>query len=318
MTSWNNFNNKSNSITPFISEIKGTALIGQPSEITIKGSNFIPDSQIICGAGEISNVRISPEEIIFDCIATTSGSYPVEIRNKNLSSNDWNRPASPILIARNSLNITNGWLDFRTANSAGFGGVTSHINQILSTKTFSNSGYTLDATRGLIFNNFTFTANSQNNYIQFNSFSFPLSASKLELFVNFETTFTTVSANRLRVGIGIPANNNILAMNTDFTTGNLLFSQRFISPYIGNSVLYFGSVNNNLLNNNFYYLKFIWDFIAKRIEIHKLSNNDLEAMNKIEELPINLLGRSTENLGVPLFNFYNSGSLSSVVAMKID
>lgn len=305
-------------LTPYIDSIEGTALIGQPSKITIKGSNFNPESEIICTAGILSNIQISPNAIYFDCLASSPGSYPVEVKNNSLSSNDWNNSYSSILVARNELNITNGWLDFRTANSANFGNITSHINQSLSTKTFTNSGYTLDATRGLILNNSTFTANSTANYIQFNSYPFPLSISKFEIICNFDTTFTTVAVNRARIGLGLPGSVNTLISGIEYTGGNLMFNSRFLSPYTGYASLYLGSLNSQLLNNNFYYLKFIFNFISGKIEVHKLNNNnDLESINKIEEIPINILGRTIHNEGIPLFNFYNSGSLSSVIAMKI-
>lgn len=319
MTNWSSFNLKNTLLTPYISEVQGTALIGTLSEITITGFNFNPNSQIICNAGIISDIQISPELIIFNILADTPGSYPVEVKNNNLSSNDWNSPYQAILIARNPLNLTDGWLDFRIANSANFGSVISHINQNLSIKNFANSGYSLDASRGLIFNHATSTANSPNNYIQFNSYLFPLDATKYEIFANFDTTFTTIAINRLRAGLATSGNFNTLIASTDYTGGNFIFTSRFLSPYLNNVSLYLGNVNSQLLNNNFYYLKFVFDFIFQKIEIHKLTDNsNLDADNKIEEFPLNPLNRTMNVDGVPLFNFFNSGSLSSVIAIKIE
>jgi len=145
-----------------------------------------------------------------------------------------------------------------------------------------------------------------------------LSMSRFEVFVNFNTILTTVATNRLRVGLGSVIPTNTAVSGIDYTSGNIILYQRYIPPYNLSSIHYFGNINNNLLNNNFYYLKFIWDFISGKIEIHKLTNNNnLDAINKIDEFSTNILNKTMNTEGVPLFNFFNSGSLSSVVAIKI-
>lgn len=303
-----------NSDTPFISEVTGTAIINSLSEVTVTGFNFTPDSQIVTNAGIISDIQISPEKIIFNILASAIGVYPIEVKNSDLSSNNWNNPYQAILIARNALNLTNGWLDFRTIDGSTLGSVTSHINQNLSTKTFSNSGYTLDPVRGLIFNNATFTANSTANYIQFNNFLFPLSASKFEIFVNLNTSVSS----RIRFGIGAIGTNTSITV-LDYLSNSFIVSQRFLNPYVLNTSCSVGNLNNNLLTNNSYIIKVVLNFITSKIEVHRLNDNsNLEATNKIEELPINFLNREQNIEGFPLINFYNSESLSSVIAIKID
>ncbi|MFM6401714.1 IPT/TIG domain-containing protein, partial [Planktothrix sp.] len=232
-------------LTPFIEEIEGTALIGQPSKITIKGYNFNPESEIICNAGILSNIQISPNAIYFDCLSSFPGSYPVEVKNNSLSSNDWNRPSAPILIARNLLNITDGWLDFRSVNSENLGSIISHINQNLATKNFTNSGYSLDATRGLIFNG-SGTVNSTNNYIQFNSLEFPLSESKIEMILIIDTFSLN---NRLRISIGNPVTNNYVNYGIDSPfNGYLGYVYRFGESTSACQAQL--TINNSLPNNN--------------------------------------------------------------------
>lgn len=307
-------NNSNIEDTPYIESVEGTALIGQSSEIIVNGGNFTPYSKILCNAGAISNIKRSPDKIIFNLLASSTGSFPVEIKNGDFSSNAWNSNYQPILIARNSLNVTNGWLDFRTANSASLGSVTSHINQGLSVKNFANSGFALDPVRGLVFNNSTFTANSSNNFIQFNSFLFPLESSSLEIVAIFNTASSLFS--RFRIGFGREDQTNSSINGLEIVSGFLQYYYLFGDP--GPAVSANIRSTSTFPTGGTYTIRASWDFCEKRVSIYYLSNLDFLGNLKFQ-FPINLFEPTFDySQGNPLFIFYNSGSLSSVIAMKID
>lgn len=310
-------NNSNIEDTPYIESVEGTALIGQSSEIIVSGGNFTPYSKILCNAGAISNIKRSPDKIIFNLLASSTGSFPVEIKNGDFSSNTWNSSYTPLIIARNSLNTTSGWLDFRTANSANFGNITSHINQNLSSKTFANSGFALDPTRGLIFNG-TGTTSSYNNYIQFNSYSFPLEEVKIEYLISY----TITDFSRMRSCIG-DLSYNIPENSIDLISSTINCGYRFGEQALSLCTANIRADSSFPANSNIY-IKICWDFISKRIKIYKLSELNFDSGALKFEFPINLFSNGIPSrtimptAGVPLFQFSNSGSLSSVIAMKID
>ena len=316
---------------PYIENIEGFAIVGQVSPIKINGVNFGPDTTIISSLGTISNIRKNPEKIEFDILAATAGSSSVEVRSGGLSSNDWNSSYTPLLIARNGLNLTNGWLDFRTANSSNFGSVTSHVNQGLGIKTFANSGYFLDSTKGLMNAN-TGTTNSFIlflNYIQFNSYNFPLASTKLTVIYIANTSLYLNNLSHpylLRVGIGNPdLNNNLLAVFS--TYGDRAWvHRRYTTNSLTDLALY---PTNSLLNNNIYYLKIVFNYFNNTLSVYKLNDlTDLDSIGTLvlDNIPIQFIkvkdsGDSDYALptsGIPMFQFSNPNSLSSVVAMKID
>lgn len=326
MSSWLNFKTNNNLIVaqseiPYISEVEGVAILGQNSTITIKGFNFNPSSEVVCNAGIISNIQKSPETIIFDCLASSPGSFLVEVRNGTLSSLDWDSNFAPVLIARNGLNLTNGWLDFRTADSSIFGSVVSHVNQGLVTKTFANSGYLLDTEKGLMIGATGSAYNPTANYIQFNSFSFPLEYTKCEFIVINDTTLTgSTPLNRTRFSIGktnedtnkiingVEAHSAILNVLYEYFTINTLLLQLVPS--------------NSIASNSIYIFKVVFDFFNKTVNVFKLDdllNFDSAGNFVIKDIRISLLPESERStVGVPLFNFFNPNSLSSIVAIKIE
>ncbi|HEY9864026.1 MAG TPA: hypothetical protein V6D21_07590 [Candidatus Obscuribacterales bacterium] len=342
MSSWSNFKTNNNLIVtqseiPYISGVEGVAILGVNSTITIKGFNFNPSSEVICNAGIISNIKKDPETIIFDCLASSPGSFLVEVRNGTLSSLDWNSDFQPVLMARNPLNLTNGWLDFRTANSSNFGSVVvSHINQGLATKTFANSGYTLDVIKGLCIGS-KGTNNSSSlwaNYIQFNDYLFPLTSTKLTVVYNTNTEQTNVATNssfyhNLRMAIGNPlTNNNNITNNTLVAcsnfSGNTWIDRRYNNSSISTLRLY---PLNPILINSIYNVKVIFDYFNNTVNVYMLNDlNNLDAAGTLvmDNIPIQFKENNyvMSPSGIPLFQFQNPSNLtpvlSSVIAMKID
>lgn len=324
MNSWSNFKTNNNLIVaqseiPYILEVEGVAILGQNSTITIKGFNFNPGSEVICSAGIISNIKKDPEQISFDCLASSLGSFLVEVRNNSLSSLDWNSNFASILIARNALNLTNGWLDFRTTDSSSLGSVVSHVNQGMGNKNLDNSGYFVDIEKGLCIGNSGVT-NSFGNYIQFNNFPFPTESTRLELIMIASTLLTSgLHLERLRVGLGDfdSVNNNFINFET---FGNTTIVNRKIKNGIPESRLNIYPINSLLINST-YYLKIIFDFFTRTVAIYKLNSlNDLDSLGSfvIDNIPVSLPEITLPDTVVPLFQYINPNSLSSVVAMKID
>lgn len=321
MNNWSTFQSnlasQNNSYTPFIESIEGTAIVNQSSEVKILGKNFTSESEVICNTGTVSNVQKSPELITFDCLASSPGSALVEVKNGLLSSEDWSSQSTPVLIARNSLNLTNGWLDFRTVDPATLGTVFSHVNASLSTKTFVNSGYTLDATDGLKIGE-TGTTNSFSNYIQFNSFQFIDKNCKIEYIYKIVIDLSPPQPNRLNIGIGRSSTNNLMLHGVDNFGGqagrknhNNGLSPFWLTVSTFYSNTYF-PVNSTLI------LKYVWDMTTQTFSVYNNINlSNFELGDLILSNPIGSLNNSDVSIR-PVFQFYNPNSNSSVIAMKID
>lgn len=312
--------NNNNEI-PYIESVEGVAIVGEVSLIVVHGLNFKVNTQIICSLGEITNIRRNPEKIEFDILASATGSAPIELRNSGLSSYDWDSSYTPLLIARNGLNLTNGWLDFRTADSSGFGSVVSHVNQGLATKTFLNSGYFLDDEKGLCIGATGTNYNASANYIQFNSFSFPLESTKCEfIIINDTTLINAIYPGRTRFSVG-QTNENTNKIISGFEAYSI-YINIFYEYITSNPLLLQVAPSNSISPNSVYLFKVVFDFFEKTVNVFKL--DDLLNFNSagnfvIKDIPISLLPESERSIvGVPLFNFFNPNSLSSVVAMKIN
>ncbi|MCF3625616.1 hypothetical protein L2E65_12535 [Planktothrix agardhii 1801] len=323
-SSWSNFKTNNNLIVaqseiPYISEVEGVAILGVNSTITIKGFNFNPASEVICNAGIISNIRRNPEQIIFDCLASSPGTFLVEVRNGTLSSLDWNSSFAPILIARNGLNLTIGWLDFRTADSSNFGLVVSHINQGLATKTFVNSGYLLNTEKGLTIGA-TGASNNATNYIQFNNYIFPLNSTIASFIVIYDTTIISgVYPHRARVGVGkTNENTNKMIVGFEAYSNVIGIIREYLFPTPSPIQL---APTNTIIINSSYIFKIVFNFFKKTLDIFKLDdllNFDSNNNPVIIDFPIFLPTMETSTIGIPLFVFFSPNSISSVVAMKID
>ncbi|MFM6422661.1 hypothetical protein, partial [Planktothrix sp.] len=81
--------------------------------------------------------------------------------------------------------------------------------------------------------------------------------------------------------------------------------------------------NVSFPNNTISFIKIVWDFSSQKFTIYKLNDlinfdlGDLKFQFSIDLFKDAIPPTPVYSQGVPLFSFYNSGSLSSVIAMKI-
>lgn len=311
----------SSSQAPYIESVSGTLIINTPSELIFYGGNFNYDSELIIssntGNATITNIVKTPNKIICTVTVDNTGLYYYRIQNGTLSSNAWlSGNQYPYLQSRNPILLTNGWLDFRSANSANFGTVISHVNASLGTKTFANSGFSLDASLGLKIGS-SGNAALFGNYIQFNSFNFDFYSTKYEVIASYNTINDTYY--RMAVGLGNPASNNVRRYSTEVQLGATLLNHYFRYdniPAISSDSNY--SFKSATLYNTIGYYKFIYDFRTKKINLHKLSNlTDLDATNLLFTFPIDPVSDYSNSSGCPLFQWVSANSTSYIVAIKI-